>query len=104
MLLHMRRHKMLFPRPTDGKRGPISWRSPAYRNVISVLQNPVYTEPDRVKRWRRDPVVCADAAVRHTLGRKPATWVGEAGGVRPAFLPKLEGGHAPMHPSIYWSR
>lgn len=33
---------MLFPRPTDSKRGPLSWRHPAYRKVIAVLQNPFY--------------------------------------------------------------
>lgn len=34
---------MLVPRPVDGKRpAPYVWRAPAYRNVISVLQNPFY--------------------------------------------------------------
>jgi len=36
---------LLFPRPADGKRitrGQIEWRLPAYRNIISVLQNPLY--------------------------------------------------------------
>jgi DNA invertase Pin-like site-specific DNA recombinase len=41
---HMCREGMLFPRPADAKRspGPIRWIKPAYRNVVSVLQNPFY--------------------------------------------------------------
>lgn len=43
VLLYMRREKMLFPRPVDGKlTSELAWRAPAYRNVISVLQNPFY--------------------------------------------------------------
>jgi DNA invertase Pin-like site-specific DNA recombinase len=40
---HMCGDGMLFPRPADGKRlGAVHWLVPAYRNVISVLQNPFY--------------------------------------------------------------
>lgn len=41
---HMCREGMLFPRPSDGKRAgaPYRWGAPAYRNIISVLQNPFY--------------------------------------------------------------
>lgn len=43
VLLHMRREGLLFPRPVDAHRpSPLNWRAPAYRNVISVLQNPFY--------------------------------------------------------------
>lgn len=45
VLLRMRSDGLLFPRPEDGKhltRKPLSWRLPAYRNIISVLQNPAY--------------------------------------------------------------
>lgn len=43
VLLHMRKEKLTFPRPTDGKNtARLSWRAPVYRNVISVLQNPFY--------------------------------------------------------------
>lgn len=43
VLVHMVREGILFPRPADGKRqGPWEWRAPAYRNIISVLQNPFY--------------------------------------------------------------
>jgi DNA invertase Pin-like site-specific DNA recombinase len=45
VLLRMRADRLLFPRPADGKRitrGQLEWRPPAYRNVISVLQNPLY--------------------------------------------------------------
>ena len=45
VLLHMKHRRLLFPRPTDGKSmtsAGWSWRSPCYRNVISVLQNPFY--------------------------------------------------------------
>lgn len=41
---YMCREGMLLPRPADAKRlpGPIRWIKPAYRNIISVLQNPFY--------------------------------------------------------------
>lgn len=45
VLLRMHADGLLFPRPADGKRltrGQIEWRPPAYRNIISVLQNPLY--------------------------------------------------------------
>jgi DNA invertase Pin-like site-specific DNA recombinase len=43
VLFHMRREKLTFPRPTDGKRlTRLTWRAPVYRNVIAVLQNPFY--------------------------------------------------------------
>ncbi len=43
VLLHMRREKMLFPRPVDGRStSELAWRAPVYRNIISVLQNPFY--------------------------------------------------------------
>jgi DNA invertase Pin-like site-specific DNA recombinase len=45
VLLRMRADGLLFPRPADGKRltrGQVEWRPPAYRNIISVLQNPLY--------------------------------------------------------------
>ena len=45
VLLHMHREGISFPRPSDGKSRATmgwQWRSPAYRNVISVLQNPFY--------------------------------------------------------------
>jgi DNA invertase Pin-like site-specific DNA recombinase len=45
VLLRMHADGLPFPRPADGKRltrGQIEWRPPAYRNIISVLQNPIY--------------------------------------------------------------
>jgi len=40
---HLCREGLLFPRPADGKRlDSLRWSLPAYRNVISVLQNPFY--------------------------------------------------------------
>jgi DNA invertase Pin-like site-specific DNA recombinase len=45
VLLRMRADGLLFPRPADGKRltrDQVEWRPPAYRNIISVLQNPLY--------------------------------------------------------------
>jgi DNA invertase Pin-like site-specific DNA recombinase len=45
VLLRMHADGLLFPRPADGKRltrGQLEWRSPAYRNIITVLQNPIY--------------------------------------------------------------
>lgn len=45
VLLRMHADGLLFPRPADGKRitrGQVEWKPPAYRNVITVLQNPLY--------------------------------------------------------------
>lgn len=43
VFLHMHREGLLFPRPTDGRRGhALCWKPPVYQNVISVLQNPFY--------------------------------------------------------------
>jgi DNA invertase Pin-like site-specific DNA recombinase len=45
VLLRMHADGLLFPRPADGKRitrGQVEWAPPAYRNIISVLQNPLY--------------------------------------------------------------
>ena len=43
VLLHMRREGLLFPRPLNGKSlSELAWTAPAYRNVLSVLQNPFY--------------------------------------------------------------
>lgn len=45
VLLRMRADGLVFPRSADGKRltrGQVEWRPPAYRNIISVLQNPLY--------------------------------------------------------------
>lgn len=40
---HLCREGVLFPRPVDAKRQrPLRWILPAYRNVISLLQNPFY--------------------------------------------------------------
>ncbi len=44
VLLRMREDGLLFPRPEDGKqltKKTLGWRLPVYRNIISVLQNPV---------------------------------------------------------------
>jgi hypothetical protein len=43
VLLHMRREGLLFPRPVDKRSNTeLTWRAPAYRSVIGVLQNPFY--------------------------------------------------------------
>ncbi len=43
VLFYMRREGLLFPRPIDGKSASqLTWRAPAYRNVIAVLRNPFY--------------------------------------------------------------
>jgi hypothetical protein len=45
VLLRMREDRLLFPRPDDGKqltKKTLGWRPPVYRNIISVLQSPVY--------------------------------------------------------------
>ena len=41
--LYLYREGILFPRPADGKRmTKMTWRRPAYRNVITLLKNPFY--------------------------------------------------------------
>ena len=43
VLFHMRGEGLKFPRPSDGKTmATYKWRSPVYRNVISILTNPFY--------------------------------------------------------------
>jgi DNA invertase Pin-like site-specific DNA recombinase len=69
VLLHMRREKLLFPRPTDGtSSSELTWRQPAYRNVISVLQNPFYTGAYAYGKSKvRTSLV--DGSLRKTRGR-----------------------------------
>lgn len=43
VMLHMIENKLMFPRPADGKSlARLTWQTPVYRNVISVLKNPFY--------------------------------------------------------------
>jgi hypothetical protein len=69
VLLHMRREELLFPRPVDGKStSELTWRAPAYRNVISVLQNPFYAGAYAYGKSRVQTAL-VDGSLRKTYGR-----------------------------------
>src|SRR5690606_1867978 len=69
VLLHMR---LLFPRPSDSRwtaHTQLSWRSPVYRNVISVLQNPFYAGAYAYGKARVQTEL-VDGSLRKVYGRK----------------------------------
>lgn len=69
VLLHMRREGLLFPRPGDAHRpSPLCWRPPAYRNVISVLQNPFYAGAYAYGKARVQTEL-VDGSLRKVYGR-----------------------------------
>jgi DNA invertase Pin-like site-specific DNA recombinase len=69
VLLHMRREGLPFPRPVDGKStSELTWRPPAYRNVISVLQNPFYAGAYAYGKSRVQTTL-VDGSLRKTYGR-----------------------------------
>lgn len=78
VLLRMHADGLLFPRPADGKRltrGQIEWRPPAYRNIISVLQNPLYAGAYAYGRSEtRTTIVDGRAVKRDGRGRPQDQW------------------------------
>lgn len=69
VLLHTRREGLLFPRPVDGKStSELTWRAPAYRNVISVLQNPFYAGAYAYGKSRVQTTL-VEGSLRKTYGR-----------------------------------
>lgn len=69
VLLHMRRERLTFPRPMDAKRmDQLSWRLPAYRNVLSVLQNPFYAGAYAYGKSQVQTTI-VDGMLRKTYGR-----------------------------------
>lgn len=69
VLLHMRREGLLFPRPVDGRcTSQLGWRPPAYRNVISVLQNPFYAGAYAYGKARVQTKL-VDGSLRKVYGR-----------------------------------
>jgi DNA invertase Pin-like site-specific DNA recombinase len=69
VLLHMRREGLLFPRPVDGRcASQLGWRPPAYRNVISVLQNPFYAGAYAYGKARVQTEL-VDGSLRKVYGR-----------------------------------
>jgi DNA invertase Pin-like site-specific DNA recombinase len=72
VLLHMRREGLLFPRPVDGRcNAQLAWRSPAYRSVISVLQNPFYAGAYAYGKHRVQTEL-VDGSLRKVYGRVQA--------------------------------
>jgi DNA invertase Pin-like site-specific DNA recombinase len=78
VLLRMHADGLLFPRPADGKRltrGQIEWRLPVYRNIISVLQNPLYAGAYAYGRSEhRTTIVDGRAVKKYGHGRPMDAW------------------------------
>lgn len=69
VLLHLHQERLMFPRPSDGKRlDELSWRPPVYRNVMSVLQNPFYAGAYAYGKSHVQTKIIG-GAVRKTYGR-----------------------------------
>lgn len=78
VMLRMHADGLLFPRPADGKRltrGQLEWRSPAYRNIITVLQNPLYAGAYAYGRSEhRTTIVDGRAVKKYGHGRPIEAW------------------------------
>jgi DNA invertase Pin-like site-specific DNA recombinase len=78
VMLRMHADGLLFPRPADGKRltrGQTEWRPPAYRNIISVLQNPLYAGAYAYGRSEaRTTIVAGRAVKKYGHGRPIEKW------------------------------
>jgi len=78
VLLRMHADSLLFPRPADGKRltrGQIEWRLPSYRNIISVLQNPLYAGAYAYGRSEsRTTIVDGRAVKKYGHARSQEAW------------------------------
>jgi len=78
VLLRMHADGLLFPRPADGKRitrGQIEWRPPSYRNIISVLQNPLYARAYAYGRSEsRTTIVDGRAVKKSGRARSQDAW------------------------------
>jgi DNA invertase Pin-like site-specific DNA recombinase len=69
VLMRMRKEGLVFPRPADAKLlTALVWRSPCYRNIISVLQNPFYAGAYAYGKSRVQTMI-VDGAVRKAYGR-----------------------------------
>lgn len=78
VLLRMHADGLLFPRPADGKRitrGQVEWRLPSYRNIISVLQNPLYAGAYAYGRSEsRTTIVDGRAVKKYGHARSQDAW------------------------------
>lgn len=78
VLLRMHADGLLFPRPADGKRltrGQLEWRPPAYRNIISALQNPLYAGAYAYGRSEnRTTIVNGRAVKKYGHSRPMGAW------------------------------
>lgn len=69
VMMHMRSKGLLFPRPADAKQLTVLvWRSPCYRNIVSVLRNPFYAGAYAYGKSRVQTRI-VDGAARKTYGR-----------------------------------
>ena len=69
VMMHMRREGLLFPRPADAKQlTTLIWRTPCYRNIISVLRNPFYAGAYAYGKSRVQTRI-VDGAARKSYGR-----------------------------------
>lgn len=72
VLLRMREDGILFPRPDDGKqltKKTLGWRLPVYRNIISLLQSPVYA--GAYAYGRSEPrTILVDGRLQKTYGHE----------------------------------
>jgi DNA invertase Pin-like site-specific DNA recombinase len=73
---HLCREGVLFPRPVDAKRQrPLRWILPAYRNVISLLQNPFYAGAYAYgKTTHRTALVAGRLSKSYGHGRPMSDW------------------------------
>ncbi|MFN0251372.1 MAG: recombinase family protein [Kofleriaceae bacterium] len=78
VLLRTNADGLLFPRPADGKRltrGQVEWRPPSYRNIISVLQNPMYAGAYAYGRSEsRTTIVDGRAVKKYGHARSQDAW------------------------------
>jgi DNA invertase Pin-like site-specific DNA recombinase len=78
VMLRMHADGLLFPRPADGKRitrGQTEWLPPAYRNIITVLQNPLYAGAYAYGRSEsRTTIVSGRAVKKYGHSRPQDQW------------------------------
>lgn len=75
VLRHLRQEKLLFPRPISRESSELMWRSPCYRNVISVLKNPFFAGAYAHGKSRvKTKVVQGQVVKTYGNARQPNEW------------------------------